>query len=67
MERRGGRRDRRGDGAMCEGIVPLGDDGIGKAKGFGKVFVCHPIPSHGEFGKNERDGGEPLFAMSVTN
>jgi hypothetical protein len=54
MERRGGRRDRRGDGAMCEGIVPLGDDGIGKAKGFGKVFVCHPIPSHGEFGKNEK-------------
>ena len=39
---------------MCEGIVPLGDDGIGKAKGFCKVFVCHPIPSHGKFGENEK-------------
>ncbi len=53
MEWRGGRRDGRGDGTVCEGIVPLGDQWSGKAEGFGKVFVSHPVPSHGKFGKNE--------------
>jgi hypothetical protein len=54
MEWRGGRRDGRGDGTMCERIVPLGGYGIGKAEGFCKVFVCHPIPSHGKLGQNEK-------------
>ncbi len=39
---------------MCEGIVPLGNDRIGEAEGFCQIFVCHPIPSHGKFGKNEK-------------
>jgi hypothetical protein len=53
MEWRGGRGDGRGDRAVCEGIVPLGDQWGGKTEGFGKVFVSHPIPSHGKFGKHE--------------
>jgi hypothetical protein len=61
MEWRGGRRDGRGDGTVCEGIVPLGNQGSGKAEGFCKVFVCHPVPSHGKFGKNEeRWRGPPI-------
>jgi hypothetical protein len=59
MEWRGGRGDRRGDGTVCERIVPLGDQRGGKAEGFGKVFVSHPIPSHGKFGKNEEGWGGP--------
>ncbi len=61
MEWRGGRRNGRGDGTVCEGIVPLGDQGSGKAEGFGKVFVSHPVPSHGKFGKDEEGWGGPLI------
>ncbi len=57
----------RGDGTVCEGIVPLGDQGSGKTEGFGKVLVSHPVPAHGKFSKDEEGWGVPLFAMSVTN
>ncbi len=58
----GGRRGDGGeDGTVGEGIVPLGNQGSGKTEGFCKVFVCHPVPSHGKFGKNEeRWGGPPI-------
>jgi hypothetical protein len=43
MEWRSGRRDGRGDGTVCEGIVPLGNQGSGKAEGKPtKVFFINP-------------------------
>ncbi len=59
MEWRGGRGDGGGDGTVCEGIVPLGDQGSGKTEGFGKVLVGHPVPSHGKFSKDEEGWGGP--------
>ena len=53
MRGRGGRGDGRRDGTVCEGIVALSDDRIGKAKGSCKIFVCHSIPSHSKLGQNE--------------
>ena len=38
---------------MCEGIIPLSNQGSGKAEGFCKVLMRHPVPSHSKFGKNE--------------
>ncbi len=62
MEWRGGRGDGGGDGTVCEGIVPLGDQRSGKTEGFGKVFVSHPVPSHGKFSKDEEGWGGPPTA-----
>ncbi len=59
VEWRSGRRDGRGDGTVCEGVVPLGDQGSGETEGFGKVFVSHPVPSHGKLSKDEEGWGGP--------
>ena len=60
MRGRSGRGDGRRDGTVCEGIVALSDDRIGKAKGSCKVFVCHSIPSHSELGQDEEGRGGAL-------
>ncbi len=59
MEWGSGRGGGGGDGTMCQSIIPLGDQGSGKTKGFGKILVSHPVPSHGKFSKDEEGWGGP--------
>ncbi len=67
MEWGGGGGSRGGDGAVCQSIVPLGDQGDRKTEGFVKVFVSHSVPPHGKFGKHKEGWGGSLVCMSVTN
>ncbi len=58
---RGGGRDRGRDGAVCQSIVPLGDQRGGETEGFVKIFVSHSVPPHGKFGKHEEGWGGSLI------